>query len=89
MPIDEASRRLAFLLQIDLRRFVDRETSRQDRGETVRYDSVTRMATCEDKRGEAIARWVATDWPRIKRGPADAGPGSSSKTSPGSRSFPR
>jgi transposase len=38
---------------------------------------------------EAIARWVATDWPRIKRGPADAGPGSSSKTSPGSRSFPR
>ena len=38
---------------------------------------------------DAIARWVAEDWPRIKRGPADAERGSSSKTSPGSRSFPR
>jgi transposase len=38
---------------------------------------------------EAIARWMATDWPRIKRGPADVGRGSSSKTSPGSRSSPR
>ena len=38
---------------------------------------------------EAIARWVAEDWPRIKRGPADAEPGSSSKTSPGSRSSRR
>jgi transposase len=38
---------------------------------------------------EAIARWVATDSPRIKRGPADAEPGSSSKTHPGSRSSPR
>lgn len=35
---------------------------------------------------EAIARWVATDWPRIKRGPADAERGSSSRTSRGSRS---
>jgi transposase len=35
---------------------------------------------------EAIARWVATEWPRIKGGPADAGRGSSSKTSRGSRS---
>jgi transposase len=38
---------------------------------------------------DAIARWVATDWPRIKRGPADAEPGSSSRTSRGSRSSPR
>jgi transposase len=38
---------------------------------------------------DAIARWVATDWPRIKRGPADAEPGSSSKTNRGSRSSPR
>ena len=38
---------------------------------------------------EAIARWMATDWPRIKRGPADAGRGSSSKTSRESRSSPR
>ncbi|MGH2456963.1 MAG: winged helix-turn-helix domain-containing protein [Acidimicrobiales bacterium] len=37
----------------------------------------------------AIARWVATDWPRIKRGPAGAERGSSSKTSPGSRSSRR
>jgi transposase len=38
---------------------------------------------------EAIARWMATDWPRIKRGPADAGRGSSSKTSRESRSSRR
>jgi transposase len=38
---------------------------------------------------EAIARWVAADWPRIKRGPADAERGSSSKTNLGSRSSPR
>jgi transposase len=38
---------------------------------------------------EAIARWVATDWPRIKRGPAGAEPGSCSKTSRGSRSSRR
>jgi len=38
---------------------------------------------------EAIARWVAEDWPRIKRGPADAKRGSSSRTSRGSRSSPR
>jgi transposase len=38
---------------------------------------------------EAIARWVAEDWPRIKRGPADGRRGSSSRTSRGSRSFPR
>ena len=38
---------------------------------------------------DAIARWVAVEWPRIKRGPADAGRGSSSKTSRGSRSSRR
>ena len=38
---------------------------------------------------EAVARWVAHDWPRIKRGPADAERGSSSKTNRGSRSSPR
>ena len=35
---------------------------------------------------EAIARWVAEEWPRIKRGPADAEPGSSSRMSRGSPS---
>jgi transposase len=34
---------------------------------------------------EAVARWVATEWPRIKRGPADGQRGSSSRTSRGSR----
>jgi transposase len=38
---------------------------------------------------DAVARWVAHDWPRIKRGPAAAEPGSSSKTSPGSPCSPR
>jgi transposase len=38
---------------------------------------------------QAIARWVAEDWPRIKRGPADGERGSSSRTSRGSRSSRR
>jgi transposase len=38
---------------------------------------------------EAIAAWVATDWPRIKRGPVDAERGSSSRTNRGSRSSRR
>jgi transposase len=38
---------------------------------------------------EAIARWVAVEWPRIKRGPADAELGSSSRTNRGSRSSRR
>jgi transposase len=38
---------------------------------------------------EAIARWVAEQWPRIKRGAADGGRGSSSRTNRGSRSSPR
>jgi len=38
---------------------------------------------------EAIARWVAEEWPRIKRGRADAGRGSSSRTNRESRSSRR
>ena len=34
---------------------------------------------------EAVARWVAVEWPRIKRGLADAGRGSSSRTNRESR----
>jgi transposase len=34
---------------------------------------------------DAIAAWIATDWPRIKRGPDDAEPGSSSRMNRGSR----
>lgn len=39
-----------------------------------------------ERNDEAIANWVANDWPRIKKVPAAEGPGSSSKTSRGSRS---
>jgi transposase len=38
---------------------------------------------------EAIARWVGEDWPRIKRGLADAERGSSSRTNRASRSSRR
>jgi transposase len=38
---------------------------------------------------EAIATWRAEDWPRVKKTPAAERPGSSSKTSPGSRSSRR
>jgi transposase len=38
---------------------------------------------------EAVATWVAKDWPRIKRGPGAGAPGLSSRTSPGSPSSPR
>ena len=42
-----------------------------------------------ERNDEAIAHWVAEEWPRIKRGLADAGRGSSSRTNRGSRSSPR
>jgi len=38
---------------------------------------------------DAIATWVAKDWPRIKKAPGAGAPGSSSKTSPGSPSSHR
>ena len=57
MPLDEATRRLAFLLQRDLRRLLERERARADRGEQVQYDPVSRMATWETRRGDVIGRW--------------------------------
>lgn len=57
MPLDEATRRLAFELQRDLRRLVERERSRSERGDEVSYDSVSRMATWETRRGDVIGRW--------------------------------
>lgn len=36
----------------------------------------------------AIEQWVHKDWPRIKRGPAAAAPGSASRTSPASPCCP-
>jgi transposase len=38
---------------------------------------------------QAIARWVKEDWPRIKKAPGAAAPGSSSKTKAGSPSSHR
>lgn len=38
---------------------------------------------------EAIGRWVAERWPRVKKTPGAGTPGSSSRTSRGSRSSPR
>jgi transposase len=42
-----------------------------------------------ERNDEAIATWVAQEWPRIKKAPGAGGLGSSSKTSRGSRSSPR
>jgi transposase len=42
-----------------------------------------------ERNDEAIASWVANDWPRIKKAPGADGPGSSSKTSLDSRSSHR
>lgn len=57
MPLDESSRRFAFLLQRDLRRIEDRERARKDRGEEVRYDAVSRVASWESRRGDVVGRW--------------------------------
>lgn len=57
MPLDESSRRFAFLLQRDLRRIEDRERARKDRGEEVRYDAVSRVASWETRRGDVVGRW--------------------------------
>jgi transposase len=38
---------------------------------------------------EAIANWVKNDWPRVKKTPDAARPGSASKTRAGSPSSPR
>jgi transposase len=42
-----------------------------------------------ERNEEAIATWVAKDWPRIKKAPGAGAPGSSSRTSRGSVSSPR
>ena len=59
MPLDESTQRLAFLLQRDLRRVVEREVARADRGEVITQDPGARMVTWESKRGEVIGRWYA------------------------------
>ena len=57
MPLEESTRRFAFLLQRDLRRIEDRERAHRDRGEEVRYDAVSRVATWETRRGDVVGRW--------------------------------
>ena len=42
-----------------------------------------------ERNDEAIAKWVKHDWPRVKKTPGAATPGSASKTRAGSASSPR
>ena len=56
MPLDEPTRRFAFLLQRDLRRMAERREQAIARGEELRFDSVSRIAVLETRRGEAVAR---------------------------------
>ena len=56
MPLDEATRRFTFLLQGDLRRLADKRDEHAARGEAMKFDSVTRIATLETRRGESLAR---------------------------------
>ena len=56
MPLDEATRRFAFLLQGDLRRLTEKHDERKTRGELVKFDSVSRIANIETPRGNASSR---------------------------------
>lgn len=56
MPLDEATRRFAFLLQRDLRRLSERREEHAARGEILDFDSVSRIATFQTRRGDAVAR---------------------------------
>ena len=64
MPLDEATRRFAFLLQRDLRRISERREERAARGEVVKFDSVTRIAVMETVArlfGEILATYAPHD----------------------------
>lgn len=56
MPLDETTRRFAFLMQRDLRRLEERLEARSKRGEAMRADSVSRLVTWETRLGEVTAR---------------------------------
>ncbi len=56
MPLDEATRRFSFLLAGDLRRLSDKRDEYGARGEAMRFDSATRIATVETRRGESVSR---------------------------------
>jgi hypothetical protein len=59
MPLDEATRRLTHALAQELTRLIDRGRARDERGDEVHFDSVSRMATWETRRGDVIGRWYA------------------------------
>ena len=56
MPLDEATRRFAFLLQRDLRRMAERRAEYDARGDELQFDSVSRIATVQTGRGDAVLR---------------------------------
>ena len=56
MPLDEATRRFAFLLQRDLRRLVERREEHAARGEEMQFDTVSRVATFQTRGGDVVAR---------------------------------
>ncbi len=56
MPLDEATRRFAFLLQRDLRRISERREEHASRGEEMKFDSVSRVATVQTRRGDAVSK---------------------------------
>lgn len=56
MPLDEATCRFSFLLQRDLRRMATLRDEQDARGEEIKFDSVTRIAVVQTKRGDAVSR---------------------------------
>jgi len=56
MPLDEATHRFSFLLQRDLRRLASVREESAARGETLKFDSVSRIAIVETRRGDAVSR---------------------------------
>ena len=56
MPLDEATHRFSFLLQRDLRRLASAREEQAARGEEVKFDSVSRIAIVQSRRGDALSR---------------------------------
>jgi hypothetical protein len=56
MPLDEATRRFAFLLQRDLRRMTERRQEQAARGDEMKFDSVSRIAIVQARGGGPVTR---------------------------------
>jgi hypothetical protein len=56
MPLDEETTRFAFLVQRELRTLAEREEAHGSRGEEVKYDPLSKMATYETRRGGVASR---------------------------------